>query len=179
MIGYRQASFQQLLVPLGCEKKVSKNLLKQMLIAIISSGLVACAGQSSSENDATAEREPRGSDCIFESTIRDYRVLDESNLVVTAAQRKKYHIQLSRPAYGLNSTWGIGFSSPTSQICSGFSSVVFNGSFETEEIRISSIRALNEPEYENLLIRFGLKEPEKQKIPPPEDIEGAEVEELD
>ena len=158
---------------------MSKSLIKRLFIALISSGLVACASQSSGEKEATTEREPRGSDCIFESTIRDYRVLDESNLVVTAAQRKKYHIQLSRPAFGLNSTWGIGFSSPTNQICSGFSSVVFNGSFETEEIRIYSIRALNEPEYENLLIRFGLKEPEKQKIPPPEDIEGAQVEELD
>ncbi len=120
-----------------------------------------------------------GPDCIFEGTIRDYRVLDESNLVVTASASRKYHIELSRRAYGLKSTWAIGFSSPGSRICAGFSDIVVDDSFGPEAIRINKIRRLSPDEYEDILIRFGKKEPEIEQPREPEEVKGAEVEELD
>ena len=46
-------------------------------------------------------------------------------------------------------------------------------------IRIESIRELTEAEEEHLLIRFGKKEPEIKQTPAPQEVEGAEVEELD
>jgi hypothetical protein len=146
---------------------------------LFSSVLLACAGQPETPDSLADEPRSRATDCIFEGTIRDYQVLDESNLIVTASQKKKYHIELGRPAFGLGSTWGIGFSSATNRICAGFSSIVVEGSFEPESVRIYGIRQLDEFEYENLLVQFGKKEPEQSKIPPAEDVAGAEIEELD
>ncbi len=80
---------------------------------------------------------------------------------------------------GLNSSWGIVFDSPTSRVCAGFSEVVFDGHFNGDSIRIRSIRELSEEEHEDLLIRWGKKEPEIEQGPAPRDVEGAEVEELD
>jgi hypothetical protein len=64
-------------------------------------------------------------------------------------------------------------------ICSGNSEVVFKGHFDGESIRVSSIRKLTPDEEEDLLIRFGKKEPEIKQTPAPNEVEGAEVEELD
>ncbi|HNP36445.1 MAG TPA: DUF6491 family protein [Woeseiaceae bacterium] len=152
---------------------------KQWIMLFISCGLLACAADGMKEPSAGDEPRQSGSDCIFEGTIRDYRVLDDSNLIVTASPKKNYHLELGRPAFGLNSAWRIAFTSSTNRICPGFSSIVFSGSMQPESIRIQSIRAVDEAEIENLLVRYGKKQPEEIKIPPAEDIEGAEVEELD
>ncbi len=153
-------------------------MLKQFIIAFISCGLSACAAAPDPTAADYEEPEPRGSDCIFEGSIRDYRALDDRNLVVTSTGKQKYHMRLSRNAFGLSSAWGIGFVTQTGQICPGSDLVVTNG-FDPEAVRIYSIRAIDEQEYENLLIRHGEKVPEKVKTPPAGDIDGAEVEELD
>ncbi len=153
--------------------------IKQIFTAIISSSLVACASPDEAPSSANFEPSSSGSDCIIERTIRDYRVLDESNLVVTASHRDKYHIELTRPAYGLRSTWQIGFSSPGSRICPGFSELIVDDSFGPEAIRIRSIRRLVSEEYEDLLIRYGKKKPEIEQTREPEEVPGAKVEELD
>lgn len=161
---------------------MSKTYLNQIVILFFSSVLVACAAAPDAPDSAVDDGLSGGSDCIFEGTIRDYKVLDESNLVVTASARRKYHIELFRPAFGLRSSWHIGFTSPTSRICPGFSEVVVDDSFGPEAIRISRIRALSPEAYEDLLIRFGKKQPEVVENPANEDVEdvsGAEVEELD
>jgi len=157
-------------------KKYSR---KQVLIGIISCVLAACAGTDEADPMADYDEAPSGSDCIFEGTIRDYRVLDESNLVVTASAKRKYHIELLRRAYGLKSSWHIGFTSPTSRICPGFSDIVVDDSFGPEKIRIRSIRALSPEEYDDLLIRYGKKKPEIVEAPATDEVESAEVEELD
>ena len=156
-----------------------KILLKHWLAVGISCGLAACASAPGEPGNDEYAGPARGSDCIFEGTIRDYRVLDESNLVVTASAKRKYHIELFRRAYGLRSSWHIGFSSPTSRICPGFSEVIVDEGFGHEAIRISRIRALNSDEYEELLIRYGKKQPEIDEAPATEEVESAEVEELD
>jgi hypothetical protein len=48
-----------------------------------------------------------------------------------------------------------------------------------EKIRIRSVRQLTPEEYDDLLVRFGKKEPDVEQTPEPVPIEGAEVEELD
>jgi hypothetical protein len=105
--------------------------------------------------------------------------LDERNLIIDATGRRKYHLRLSRAAFGLRSSWGIGFESRTGQVCAGFNDVVFDGHLNNESIRISSIRRLSEIEHEDLLIQFGKKEPDIKQTPAPSEVEGAEVEELD
>jgi len=154
-------------------------LIKQSVIGISLCALLACAEHEEQPQESEVNTISTGPDCIFEGTIRDYRVLDESNLVVTASARQKYHIELSRRAYGLNSSWAIGFSSPGSRICAGFSEIVVDDSFGPEAIRINKIRRLSPDEYEDMLIRFGKKEPVLEQPREPEEVKGAEVEELD
>jgi hypothetical protein len=123
--------------------------------------------------------ETRGSDCISQMTIRDYQVLDDSNLIVTGAAKRKYHVILSRRAFGLASTWRIAFRSSSGRICSGFSEVVVDDGIGAEVINIRSVRQLTPEEHDDLLVRFGKKEPDVNQATAPEPVEGAEVEELD
>ena len=152
-----------------------KYSIKQIIIILTLSGLAACA----STGEGGERVESRGADCISQSSIRGYNVLDESNLIVSASGRRQYHMTLRRRAYGLNSSWAIAFDSPTGRICASFSEIIFRGHFDGEKIRIASIRQISEEEEEDLLIRFGKKKPEIEQTPAPRDVEGAEVEELD
>ena len=151
-------------------------LIKQLFIIFVLSALAACA----TPDDGTGEPGGRRDDCIHQPSIRGYKVLDEQNLIIDASASKKYHVTLQRRAYGLRNSWGIGFvGTPTGRVCSGFSEIVFNGSQDTVPVRIASIRRLTPDEEEDLLIRFGLKEPEVKTMPVPQDVEGADIEELD
>lgn len=149
--------------------------LKQLIIAICLSTLAACAG-----TDERPDGEPnRHYDCIHEPSIRGYQVLDEQNLIVEAG-RRFYHVTLSYRAQGLDSAWDISFDTPNSRVCQGFSEVRFRGPFdEREKVRIRAIREITPEEEEDLLIRFGKREPEIEQTPPPQEVEGADVEELD
>jgi len=154
-------------------------LLKQLVILSFSCYLVACASANSA-TDGAQDASPVGrTDCIFTSSIRGYSVLDESNLIIDGSGRHKYHVALRQRAYGISSSWGIRFHSPTSRICAGFSEVVFDGHMDGQSIAIASIRELSPEDYEDLLIRFGKKKPEIEQTPAPADVKGAEVEELD
>jgi len=152
---------------------------KQLVIIACSSVLLSCASTQEGPDGDDSEAAAQRSDCIFQSSIRGYSVLDESNLIVSASGRRNYHVVLRRRAYGLSSSWGIRFDSPTGRICSSFSEVIFDGHMANESIRIASIRELTPEDHEHLLIRFGKKEPEFEQTPAPREVKGAEVEELD
>ncbi|MBT8089455.1 MAG: hypothetical protein KJO01_04540 [Gammaproteobacteria bacterium] len=98
---------------------------------------------------------------------------------MSTSGRRKYHVTLQRRAFGLKSSWGIAFRSHTSSICSAFSEVLFEDHFDGGPIRIRNIRRLNPDEEEDLLIRYGKKKPAIEHTPVPQDVKGAEVEELD
>lgn len=126
----------------------------------------------------------RGSDCIWQGSIRDYRVLDNSNMIVRAGGSQRYHVMLVRPVFGLRSAHQIAFQSRTGRVCEGFSDLVISDGFDSsvgdaERIRIHAIQQLTPEQEEELLVRFGIKEPAVQKPREPEKVEGAEVEELD
>ncbi len=147
---------------------------------VISCCLVACAGAREPSEDASFGEESVGRDCISQSSIRDYQVLDESNLIITEGVKRKYHVVLAHRAFGLRSTWQIGFRSFSSRICANAAEVIFSGGLMGPEgTRIRSIRELTPEDLEDLLIRFGKKEPEVEQTRPPEEVKGAEVEELD
>jgi len=152
-----------------------KGILKQLIIATILSITLGCASPETSPGDPDARR----LDCIYQPSIRGYTVLDESNLIVSTSGRRQYHVALQRRAFGLRSSWAIGFKSPTGRICAAFSEVVFDGHLDGDRIRIASIREIDDEQEEELLIRFGRKKPEIEHTPAPQDIEGAGVEELD
>jgi len=154
-------------------------LIKQFIIICFSSILLACAGSETAPDGDDSGASSGRTDCIFRSSIRGYSVLDESNLVIEGSGRRNYHVVLRRRAHGIRSTWAIGFDSPTSRVCAGFSEVVFKGHMDNESIRILSIRELSQEDHESLLIQFGKKKPEIETTPGPREVEGAEVEELD
>jgi len=155
-------------------------MIKQYITIVISSSLLACASSEDRYESAGDPVSTRGHDCIWQSTIRDYQVLDDRNLIVTAGAKRKYHVQLSRQAFGLRSNWKIGFRSPTGRICSGMSDVVVKDSFgDTESIQISSIRETKPDDLNALLVQFGKKVPEIEQASAREEVSGAEVEELD
>ena len=163
--------------------EVKKIFIKQIFIILSSCVLFGCAGAPDEVPEAFHADESRGSDCIIEGTVRDYRVLDDANLVVTGSGRRKYHVTLNRRAFGMRSSWQIGFVSRGGQICPGFSDIVVDDSFGPARIGIRSIRRLTPEEHEDLLVRFGKnlgeKAPKVEQTPAPESVEGAEVEELD
>lgn len=150
-----------------------------ILITVFSGSLVACATTEKTPDEVADEGGSRHSDCISQTTIRDYQVLDDSNLIVTAAVKRKYHIVLSRRAFGLRSSWNIRFWSSSGRICPGFGELIVNDGMRPERIRIKSIRELSPDDLDDLLVQFGKKEPEIEQTPAPEEIGGAEVEELD
>ncbi len=154
-------------------------LYKQLLIIITSSTLLACASTQDGPDAGKSEAVKRHTDCILSSSIRGYSVLDESNLIVDASGRRSYHVILRRRAYGISSSWSIGFNSATGRICSGFDEVVFDGHLDNESIAIASIRELGPEDRDDLLIQFGKKKPEIEQPPVPREVKGAEVEELD
>ena len=152
--------------------------IKQIVILFLSCTLLACAGTSNRAADGADEDATRSRDCIHEPSIRGYTILDEQNLIVRASGRRQYHVVLSRRAHGLRHSFGIWFKSTTSRVCAGFDSIEYEGSMSGIH-RIESIRELSEEEEEDLLIQFGKKEPEIEHTPSPDEVEGADVEELD
>jgi hypothetical protein len=79
----------------------------------------------------------------------------------------------------LRSSTAIGFDSNTGRICSNFSDLVVHSSFGHEAIRITSVRRLTPEDEHDLLVRFGKKEPDYTEPRQTEQVDGAEVEELD
>lgn len=156
-----------------------EHVLKQLFIILFSSSLVACATTEGDPDELAYERSDRGADCISQMSIRDYYVLDDGNLIVTGSAKRKYHVVLSHRAYGLRSTWSIAFKSPTGRVCPGFSELILDDGMGVERVRVRSIRELTPEEHEDLLVRFGKKEPAAKQAPEPVEVEGAEVEELD
>jgi len=153
-------------------------LLKQLVIIISSCCLVACASSMESGGSAADEESSRANDCIHKPSVRGYTVLDEQNLIVEASARRTYHVVLKRRAHGLRHSHRIWFNTTTSRVCAGFDSIGHDGTGE-DGLRIASIRQLLPEEEEHLLIRYGKKEPEIKQSPAPQEVEGAEVEELD
>lgn len=156
-----------------------KTLYKQYFMILSLSVILGCAGSREAGSEPAEQPVSRRSDCISKGSIRDYKILDEQNLIVTEGVSRKYHVELSRRAFGLKSSFAIGFQSRSERVCGGFDSLVYDDSLRADSIRIASIRRLTPEQEDNLLVRFGLREPELQEPRQPEAVEGAEVEELD
>ena len=165
---------------LGKPEKDIKNVLKQRFLIVFSSVLLGCAASGDSYESAGDPVESRGNDCFLQSSIRDYQVLDDSNLIVTGSGNRAYHVELISRAYGLRSSWSIGFRSSTGLVCSSGATVIINDGFGTQGsmVRVRAVRQITKDEREALLVQFGKKKPEEQQTPAEEEVEGAEVEEL-
>lgn len=152
--------------------------MKQLLIVLILGILSACASSDGRQRTADNEVEYRGSDCILIRTVRDYSLLDDRNLLIWGPGNRAYYVTLFRPAFELRSSIRIGFSSRDDQLCPYGGDAIVAGTFNREEIGIQAISRVSEEEAEQLLVRYGRKEPDEQQAPEPAEVEGAEVEEL-
>jgi hypothetical protein len=159
---------------------ILKHYKYQIFIVFFSTILSACATSGDAYESAGDPVTVRGNDCILQSSIRDYRTLDDRNLIVSAGARGKYLVELSRKAFGLQSGWSIAFASPAGRICSGSGEILVDDGFGRKEaIRLSSIRKISQDELDALLVQYGKKDPETERAVEPREVEGAAVEELD
>ncbi|MCO4810277.1 MAG: hypothetical protein KC572_01660 [Gammaproteobacteria bacterium] len=156
-------------------------LLKQLFILFISCFLLACASAPEDNETVADDGGSNSNDCIHKPSIRGYIVLDEQNLIVDASSRRSYHVVLRRKAYGLQSSLFIEFETTTSRVCARFDGIRYDDGMSRDigAIRIASIRELGQEDKDHLLIQYGRKKPEIEQTPAPQDVKGAEVEELD
>jgi hypothetical protein len=156
-----------------------KNIIKQYVtVAIACNVLIACAG-TGAPNELGRDVNYSASDCISIRTIRDYTPLDKSTLLIEGAGKRTYLVQLLQPAIELRSSYGIGFSSRDDWLCPYGGDEIVIESLSRERLRIRSISHLSDEQVEDVLIRYGKKDPDTEQAPVPADeIKGAEVEEL-
>lgn len=155
-----------------------KLFIKQSLIVLSASTILGCAAPGDGPSSADRDVDAGGSDCISIRTIRDYTPLDDRSLLIWGPAKRAYHVSLFRPAMELRSSFELGFSSRDDQLCPFGGDGIVIGSFRRETINIQSITRLSADQADELLIRHGRKEPAEQPAPAPEDVKGAEVEEL-
>ena len=157
-----------------------KIVSKQLFIVLSLCSLAACAAN---EEGSLGDPEPvssSGSDCISAQAVRDFSVLDVSNLIVEERGSRQYHVTLQRRVPGLRGSWRLGFASSAGRICAPFDEIIVDGGvLGPERVRIASIRRINDEQAEELQIRFGLKEPEYETPREEVEVDPAEVEELD
>jgi hypothetical protein len=157
-----------------------KNLIKHLVIALSLCVSVSNAGAGAEEKEYVRDLDLNGSDCIWIRTIRDYRSLDSRNLLIYGAGKSAYFVRLAHPSMELKTSMQVGFSSRDDRLCPfGGDGLVFSGGFNNEAVTIRAISRISSDQAEDLLLRFGKKEPERQHVPAPREVEGAEIEELD
>jgi hypothetical protein len=110
-------------------------------------------------------------------SVREYRALDDQNLILYGPGRRPYHVVLVTRAMDLESEFSIGVYdrdaalSAVSRICPyGGDAIIIEGAF-TERIPIRSIEAIDDAGVESLLVRFGKLEPASE-----DDVRVTEIE---
>ena len=153
-------------------------LIKHIVVVTTACILASCATTEDRESRPAGDIDSRGSDCILISTIRDYTPLDDSNLLIYGPAKRAYFVTLVHSTFELRSSFRLQFSSRDGQLCPYGGDQIVVGSFGREAVGIRAISRVTEEQAEQLLIRYGRKEPAEQQAPAPEDVKGAEVEEL-
>ena len=155
-----------------------KYLIKQVLIVFISSIALSAFAAAAEEEDPPEDLDLRGSDCISIRLIRDYTPLSRDSLLIHASAKRSYFVTLFSPRFGMNSSFQLATRSRDDRLCPYGGDALIFGSFQGDEARIRSIKRLNPGQLEQVLIRYGKKEPADKPDPAPPEVKGAEVEEL-
>lgn len=157
---------------------LTKSAFLQIVMILSSCIMAGCATTGEPESGESGDVDFRGSDCILISTIRDYTPLDDSNLLIYGPAKRAYFVTLVHSTFELRSSFRLQFSSRDGHLCPYGGDEIVVGSFGREAVGIRAISRVTEEQAEQLLIRYGRKEPAEQQAPAPEDVKGAEVEEL-
>jgi len=98
-------------------------------------------------------------DCFFASTLRDWRPLDDQNLILFANGRRPYHVELVRPAMALSFNVMIGVYDRDGRVCPyGGDAIIVDG-FMPERIAIRSMRRLTDAQLDEVYVEFGISAP--------------------
>lgn len=119
-----------------------------------------------------------GSDCISIRLIRDYTPLSRDSLLIHASGKRSYFVRLFAPSFGLNSSFQLATKSRDDRLCPYGGDSIIVDRMPGGEARIQSISRVTPAQVEQLLIRYGKKEPGDTENPAQPEISGAEVEEL-
>lgn len=156
-----------------------KSYIFHCIAILLSSALYSVAGAQDEAEKQADDLDLRGSDCILIRTIRDYTPLDDRTMLIWGPAKRGYFVRLSRPAFGMRSSFSLGFSSRDDQLCPyGGDSIVFGG-MNNDQIRVQSISRVSKEQAEELKIRYGKKKPAEITPAAPDAVKGAKVEELD
>jgi hypothetical protein len=137
---------------------MAKRLITRESGACVMAALLLSACASTSGPSTVAR--PAGNDCMFASTLRDWRPLDNENLILFANGRRPYHVELFMPAFSLTYEVMIGVYDRDGRICPyGGDAIVIDGVLP-ERIPIRSIRRLTDTELDALYVEFGVEPPE-------------------
>ena len=155
-----------------------KYLKKQTATALTSCiVLSACAGQGGPAEPA-ADIDLHGSDCILIPTIRDYTPLSRDSLLIHVSAKRTYFVRLVAPGFGLESSFQLATRSRDDRLCPYGGDAIIYDRLPGGEARIQSISRVTPEQVEELLVRYGKKEPGDTENPAPTEVKGAEVEEL-
>lgn len=158
------------------EKRMEKQYIKQIFTVLFSSIILAGCATTETAPKPDSDIEANGSDCIWTRTIRDYTVLNDSNLLIHGAGKKSYFVTLLSPSWEMQSSMGMAFMSTDGRLCPfGRDRIVFRGMTE-EAVRIRSINEVSVDQAEQLLVRFGKSNATGPQIPESKPVEGAEIE---
>ena len=137
-----------------------------------------CATAENQQSEDESDLDYNGSDCISVRSIRDYKPLDDRTLLIYSGSRP-YFVRLSSSSREMRSTSRMQVDSRDDRLCPyGGDGLIF-GSFDPYPIRVRSISRITKEQENQLLVRYGKDKSGEPQAPTPQDVEGAEVEELD
>jgi len=155
-----------------------KVFIKQLTITISACVLLSSCATVDEDSGLGRDIDFTGSDCISIRTIRDYTPLDKSTLLMKGGGTQNYLVTLFSPSFELRSSFRLGFTSRDDWLCPYGGDRLVLGSFASDEVMIRGISRITPEQVDELLIRYGKKEPDEQQDQAPPELEGAEVEEL-
>ena len=128
-------------------------ILSRMAGLAVATLVAACATTSPEESVTGAD------ECMFAVSVRDWRPLDDENLILFETRRRAYHVELVRPAFGLRSDVTIGVYDRDGRICPyGGDAIIVDGGI-LDRIPIRSMRRVRDGELDALYVQFGIEPP--------------------
>jgi len=129
--------------------------------AVVLSGCVATgdAGQRGIETSRSV-----GTDCFTVSLARDFRYLDDRNLIVFVSARQPYHLELAPSCIGLRGEFEIALRARNDRMCGFAGDAVFVDGAIAQRCPVLSVTRLDENALQGLLVQFDLAEPASEGV---------------